>query len=1243
MALTRTQSVTNEEGTPGNTSNTVTISTPASGSLIVTGIAGDKHIGADFAVPSGFTVIGTLYLSANVSRGFAYKISSGAETSVVWTYGGAGATGDNTCAWVGVYTGNTTTPLDASAEADSGVTAVASQSTGTTGTTAQADELAIAIAVVDSTGSVGVPSWDNSFVIIGTDYFGSNAGITIAEKALSATGTVTATATAASGTDQMAAAVATFRSGTTASAGHASGTGAAYSASVASVNPAATVAVNVDWANTGTFGSTSYDDVHPWDGSPLRISRGASATFGGEAMSSCEFVLDNINDQYTPDRQWCDNPSFEQGTAGWQTYAIASLTAAATSITQVTDNALSTSGTKAGEAVLTATNNSGVHLRIPGRFRNGIAYQFGFYLKSMAGNLNVRAGMASSGTPADIASTGSNITTSWAQYTGTFTPTADRTDVVVFVRTTTAATATVRIDAIQVNPGATLRTFIEAPSKGQLVPGRPVQVIATYGGTAYPKFYGFIEQIKPNHEDFTVTITCYDTLRRMSETDVVVPAHSFVSRSGRDLRIAVLEDFERGTRNLVANPSLETDTTGYSVSAGTFTRITTDAAPGAGTCSGEFAASATNQSLTYICYLAPRYFASQVYRASMTVWTTAGTSDWTLGLYTDATTQIASKTITATTTKTRVTITYTLPTEVPANSTATPPGVALTVLLKSQGANTVRIDAVAVTRGPALHPYADTGTGRWPNFIGNGSFDGAALNGWYDTWTNRCTNGSFEVDAAGWTGVTRLTTAAKFGTGHGEILAATPGVFALSGTFASGVTYDLMIWARAAAGTTNFVAAYIGSAGTPGDRSATFSDSVGTTYTKINVTWTPSADRTDAEIRLPVAGTMYIDGVMVTRRDNAISNPIASYADTGPGGGGSFVTSRTTTTTQAKYGARSQEFVTPATAGAGRLYDLNHVGSVLQSGQAFILSLWVRPSSNMPYKVGISANSGAGAFDEATTTGTATANVWTQITRTFTPSAGRTSAAVMDLVAFVQQTDATARTVHLDGVRLIPGSTADDFEMSHWSLGATGEASDIYLTSASMSGTALGALEDLNNLTGTRHWIIPTATGYTYKAEDRAAFAAKSSSKAFDNTVQGLDALDIDRASIINVVPVTYNGGTEYYGDEDSVGSGTGPGYGPRPTSTVGGAAYFPDRTIPDSLGPALVARNAIPRARPTLTLVNLWPDQLERELNDVITVSVTRYLIGTSDEWVIVREDLDIEDAGLRWTTTWALEAYPH
>lgn len=771
----------------------------------------------------------------------------------------------------------------------------------------------------------------------------------------------------------------------------------------------------------------------------------------------------------------------------------------------------------------------------------------------------------------------------------------------------------------------TLRNEAGQYNAGTLLPGLPVHANVTYLATDYAQFYGFIERVEPDPRNMKVKVTCYDVLRQMSETDVVVAPNTFIQRSAHDMRLAVLEDFERGDRNLIGNPSFETNTTGWTSTGTSLTRVV-DNAPGAGTSAAEFVTSAADQTASYFVLLAPVFFTGQVYRLSMYVWTTSGTSTWTIGFLTGV---AQERTITATTTKTRVTVTFTMP------ATATASTFPLTAYIKSTAAGTVRFDGVTVTRGEPLYPYSDTGTGRWPNWVGNGSFDGAALNGWYDGWKNLVSNPSFEVNTTGWTGVTRATTNPNFGVGHGSVTSATPAVYALTGTFKSGVTYDLIVLARAVAGATSFNNAYFGSAATVGDRSAAFSSGLTTSYRKVTATWTPTADRTDAEIRLPVTGDTYIDNIMVTRRDSSLAAGIASYADTGPGGGGSFVTARTTATTQAKYGSRSQQIDTPATATAGRVYDFNHYGSYFQSGQPFTLSLWIYPTSSMPYKVGLSANAGDGTFDEATTTGTAAASTWTQVTVTWTPSANRSSSVALDTMLFVYQTDATARTFYVDGVRVIPGSSADDFEMAHWSLANGAEATDIYSTAASLSGSALSSLSTLNALTLTRHYIDPTTTSpwYQYRTIDRTEYGTKISGETYADDINDMAGLDIDRAMIVNVVPVAYSGGTEYYSDETSVDT-----YGPRPTSSINGSQFYPDRTVPDSIGAALLARYKDPRARPTITVQNRWPSMLQRDLDDLVTLTVTRLGI-TLREYLIQTIEISISEGGNLWTAVYTLE----
>ena len=743
-----------------------------------------------------------------------------------------------------------------------------------------------------------------------------------------------------------------------------------------------------------------------------------------------------------------------------------------------------------------------------------------------------------------------------------------------------------------------------------------------------------------------MVITYYDPLQRYGETDVVVPANPYISRSARDMRIAVLEDFERGDRNLLPNPSFETDTAGWNTmsTAGTLTRVVGDAAPGGGSACLEFVAAGANNRAAGYPRMAPGTFAAVPYRFSVYLRQTAGSGDWRLCLGNDAASLFVSKDIFVDSTWRRFSITYSPASAQGANSSA-----ALRGWVEAVGAGTIRLDAAMVTRGSLLFDYSDGGTsGRWPNFCGNGSFDGGALNGWYDAWANRCTNGSFETNTTGWavtadafhtaaTSITRSTVQAAIGAASGlvDVTASGQGAhFALSGTFVSGRTYDIQLRVRMASVASSNVTVGIGSQGTPADKAEATSAGTDTAWQTRTVAWTPSADRTDAHLYVKIAANIdfYIDGAQVTRRDTAAASGPA-YSDSGPGGGGSFVTTASLSQL-ARWGSKSHQIDTPATAGAGRIYDFAHYGPYFVAGRPYTLSVWLRATASCPYKVGLGANKGDGTWDEASTTGTLSADTWTEVTVTWTPSADRSSLTAFDIVLFIQQTDATAHTIYIDGVRVIPESSADDFEMDHWILASE---PDVYLTSASLSGTAQAALTQLNALTLSRHYIRPTMASpfYEYVTASRDDLPSKASAETFDDDLVDFGEADIDRASIVNVVPVGYALDVEYYSDQTSIDK-----YSPRPASQVNGASFFPDIAIPDSIGPALLARYRDPRARPAMNVVNRWPSQLQRELADLVTVNFQRLRIS-GGRYLILRLETTVSEAGQRWETAYALEEH--
>jgi len=421
--------------------------------------------------------------------------------------------------------------------------------------------------------------------------------------------------------------------------------------------PVPTVAVRIDWDADGAF-TGGYDDVSSRVLSDsVSWTRGRSADFSAEATGAASFTFRDDDHRFTPDRNWHDNPSFERGTTGWSTAPALpnSPSSAATSITQVTDDA-GQGGTKAGEVVCSGSQWSGVVFAIPYAFRQSVTYSVAIWLKKMSGSTSIDCGLYSTTAGIDVAVGAGTITTSWAKYTFTWTPTSDHSDVVLWARCTAAAAATFRIDAIQVNPGATANPYLEAPTKGQLVPGRPVHIYATYSATDYPLFSGYIERLTPDPRAQTTTVVCYDVLRRLGEVDVVVPANALVQRSARDFRREALDDFERGDRNLIPNPSFETDIAEWSQwPSGTsgLSRDTSEHYDGAASlkhiASGIYSRSGAYSRFT------PAAFAGVPYRFSIYA---KGSGSWYLRVG-DPGGTYASATFTATGTWTRFSVTHT--------------------------------------------------------------------------------------------------------------------------------------------------------------------------------------------------------------------------------------------------------------------------------------------------------------------------------------------------------------------------------------------------------------------------------------------------------------------------------------------------------------------------------------------------------------------------------------------------------
>jgi hypothetical protein len=179
--------------------------TPVAGHILVTAVAIDKVSGT-ITAPTGWTMIGTPVDGYNSTGAVAYKVSAGTEGSVTWIWNNPQA---EAMQWLAEYSGVNT--LDVFAENDTGNSVEDFCSTGTTGTTAIADSLAVAAWGADTYDNVDAgQAFTNSFIKRGGLLVGGYTGLIVATKDLSTTGTVQTTFSTTDTGDEMWGKVAVF-------------------------------------------------------------------------------------------------------------------------------------------------------------------------------------------------------------------------------------------------------------------------------------------------------------------------------------------------------------------------------------------------------------------------------------------------------------------------------------------------------------------------------------------------------------------------------------------------------------------------------------------------------------------------------------------------------------------------------------------------------------------------------------------------------------------------------------------------------------------------------------------------------------------------------------------------------------------------------------------------------------------------------------------------------------------------
>jgi len=184
------------------------------GNLIIFGGTLNQTLagGSSWGDPTNFTTIHNVTVgSGNLGSAWWYKISTGGETTI--TSNITGESGNWCAALVEIEGPFAASPFDVSAENEANIsTVVTSQSTGTTATTAQNDEVALAFFGADNGSNVSTTrAYTNSFTEVIFANSGARASSIIARKVLSATGTVECTFSTAGVGDEQYGSVAVFK------------------------------------------------------------------------------------------------------------------------------------------------------------------------------------------------------------------------------------------------------------------------------------------------------------------------------------------------------------------------------------------------------------------------------------------------------------------------------------------------------------------------------------------------------------------------------------------------------------------------------------------------------------------------------------------------------------------------------------------------------------------------------------------------------------------------------------------------------------------------------------------------------------------------------------------------------------------------------------------------------------------------------------------------------------------------
>lgn len=203
MAVVQTQTAVKSEGSTV-TSSTVTFgSTATSGNVLIVAISIDKD-GGTVTAPSGWSTAIVVKADTSITLAYSYKISDGTETNAAFSW----TTTHTSETWFGEYSGLTGTTPNQVANANSGATAVKTQTTGTTATTTAARTYSFAFWAMDTAVNTDSDrAYTNNFSeLLYTLNGGSGLSVAVKENIATLAAESTFTCTDASG-DQIAAAI----------------------------------------------------------------------------------------------------------------------------------------------------------------------------------------------------------------------------------------------------------------------------------------------------------------------------------------------------------------------------------------------------------------------------------------------------------------------------------------------------------------------------------------------------------------------------------------------------------------------------------------------------------------------------------------------------------------------------------------------------------------------------------------------------------------------------------------------------------------------------------------------------------------------------------------------------------------------------------------------------------------------------------------------------------------------------